>query len=181
MSSGQAEEIVHTYAGLSSDESAKLVGAVVSAAQREALELVTGSSPVPSNLTDARAFRLRFICEELGRLLRPSEIEVVFRVPPTTATSIDSRMRATYPQAIETFLKKVVQDSATVKKTGDAESGFRHEIYFDDPAGLEVAKQLLGRRGLHRDVKARRQSQTLDLPRIIDSTDVLTVLGLKAP
>jgi len=179
MSIDQARQTVEVYAGLSPEESARLVEAAVLAARREALEWIAGDAPIPTNMPDARALRLRYICEELGRVLRPREIEVIFRTSPTGAASIDTRMRSTYARAVDEFLRRVVRESATVRQTGDAESGFRYEIYFDEAAGLEYAKQLLDRNGLRRDIKVRRPSQTLDLPREINDTNVLDVLGLE--
>ena len=65
--------------------------------------------------------------------------------------------------------------------TGNQDTGYRLQIYFDEPVGLEYAYQLLQRRGLTHDVHVKRQDQVLDLPRRINDVDPLTVLGVAAP
>jgi len=169
------------YAGLQTSDADALVTAVVAAAEREALELLAGDAPVPSSLADARALRLRYITESVGRALKPREVEVILRVSPSTAASALRRMNATYPRAVDSFLKLVVKQTGTVTKTGDQQKGFRYQIYFDDPGGLEYAYQLLQRHGLTHDVRVRRIDQMLDLPRKISNQNPLTVLDLPEP
>ena len=81
---------------------------------------------------------------------------------------------------MDAHLRETVRQTATVTQTGSTDSGLRYAVYFDEPAALDFAHQLLQRRGLTRDVRVRRAEQTLDLPRRIGSTDPLDVLGLKA-
>lgn len=176
-----AKAALEEFAGLSPTQADQLVKAVVAAAEREALELLAGDAPVPSSLADARALRLRYITESAGRALKPREVEVILRVPPSVASSSLRRMHATYPRSVDAYLKKVVQETSTVTLTGDQSSGYRYAIYFDELSGLEYAYQLLQRKGLTHDVRLRRADQTLDLPRKINQRDPLPVLGLKAP
>jgi hypothetical protein len=176
-----AKATLMEYAGLDSTAADALVAAVTAAAEREALELLAGDAPVPSSLADARALRLRYITESAGRAVKPREVEVILRVSPSTAVSVLRRMNASYPRAVDGFLKQVVRQTATITRTGNQEVGFRYQIYFDEPAGLEYAYQLLQRRGLTHDVRVKRVDQMLDLPRKIDDQDPLTVLGLTAP
>jgi hypothetical protein len=174
-----AKAALQEYAGLSAADAEKLLSAVVDAAQREALELVAGDAPVPSSLADSRALRLRYITESAGRTLRPREVEVILRVAPSAAINALRRMNATYPRSVDRYLREVVQKTGTVTPTGNQESGYRYQIYFDEPSALEYAYQLLQRRGLTHDVRVRRAEQVLDLPRKIGGEDVLAVLGLK--
>jgi hypothetical protein len=176
-----AREALEEYAGLDTAEATKLLEAVVAAAEREALEVLAGDAPVPSSLADARALRLRYITESAGRALKPREVEVILRVASSTALSVLRRMNATYPRAVDQYLKKVVKDTSTVTKTGSQEAGFRYQIFFDDLGGLEYAYQLLQRKGLTHDVRVRRPDQVIDLPRKINGRDPLSVLGLTAP
>jgi hypothetical protein len=176
-----AREALETYAGIPANAADVLLRAVVEASEREALEVLAGDAPIPSSLADARALRLRYITESAKRALKPREVEVLFRVSSSTALNILRRMNATYPRAVDDYLKKVVQDTGTVVRTGDQNSGFRFQIFFDEPSGLEYAYQLLQRRGLTHDVRLRRPEQALDLPRQINGQDVLGVLGLPAP
>ena len=176
-----AKQALKEYAGLSYRDAAALVGHVVASAEREALELLAGDAPLPGSIADSRALRLRYIVEAAGRALRPIEVEVTFRVPPSTAQSIIRRLNATYPRAVDAFLKDAVRRTATVTPTGSAEAGLRYAIYFDEPSALDAANQLLQRRGLTRDVKVRRPEQTLDVPRDIGGTNPLDVLGIPKP
>jgi hypothetical protein len=176
-----AKSTLVEYAGLTASEADKVVAAVLDAAEREVLELLAGDAPVPSSLTDARALRLRYITESLGRALRSREVEVILRVSPSLAVSSLRRLNATYPRAVDRYLKVVVSQTATVTRTGDAEKGYRYQIYFDDPAGLEYAYQLLQRQGLTHDVRVRRPDQLLDLPRSIGGRNPLAVLDLPEP
>src|SRR5215218_3197635 len=92
-----AAKALQTYAGHSAAEAKRVVDAVVEGAKREALELIAGTESFPSAVNDVRALRLRYICEQLGRVLRPIEVEVVFRLPPSSARTLVRRMTATYP------------------------------------------------------------------------------------
>jgi hypothetical protein len=181
-----AASVMRTYAGLGTDDAAALVAAVQAAVVREALDVIAGDAPVASNLTDSRALRLRRICEELGRTLTPREVEVVFRLPPQAAGSVDRRMRATYPQAVDGFMRSLVSDTATATKTGDADKGFRYDVFFDDRAALEFAVQILQREGMTRNLKQRSTEQVLDVPRSMrdrqgTDRDPLDVLGVTKP
>ena len=176
-----AKAALEEYAGLAPAEADGLLDAVLAAAEREALELLAGDAPVPSSLADARALRLRYVTESARRALKPREVEVILRVSPSTALSTLRRLNATYPRAVDTYLKSVIQDTSTITKTGDQAAGFRYEIYFDEPSALEYAHQLLQRKGLTHDVRVRRPDQVLDLPRRIKEQDPLRVLGLRAP
>lgn len=178
----QAVENLRTYAGLDQADATRLVEAVKDAVTREALDVISGDSPVPSGMVDARALRLRLICEAAGRVLRPREVEVLFRLPPAAATSVDRRMRATYPRAVDTFLRDRIKELATAEPAGE-KPNWRYRIYFDDPVGLEYAQQLLQRQGLTRNVRVERAQQILDVPAKMGpegkQVDPLTVLGLK--
>lgn len=168
------------YAGLAPADAKKLVGAILAAAEREALELLAGDAPVPSSLPDARALRLRYITEAAGRALKPREVEVILRLPSTGALASLRRLNATYPRTVDAFLREVVTKTGTVTKAGSQDSGYRYQIYFDEPAGLEYAYQLLQRRGLTHDVRIKRIDQSLDMPREINGQDPLVTLGLEA-
>jgi hypothetical protein len=174
-----AERALQDYVGLTQQDAKALLRAVLAAAETEALELIAGNTPVPSSVADGRALRLKLICDAAGRMLRPREVEVVLRVPPATAAATIRRMIATYPASVDAHLRETVRRTATVTPTGSTETGLRYSVYFDEPAALDFAHQLLQRRGLTRDVRVRRAEQTLDLPRKIGATNPLDVLGLK--
>lgn len=180
-SRSDAKAALREYAGLSDAAAQQLLNAVLAAAEREVLETVAGGEPVPSSIADARALRLRYICEAAQRVLKPREVEVVLRVAPSTATAIIRRMNATYARSLDQYQRAVVRDTATVRPTGSADTQLRYDVFFDEPSGLEYAYQLLQRRGLTHGVRLRRAEQVLDLPRDLNGTNPLTALGLEAP
>jgi hypothetical protein len=180
-----AEKTLSAYAGVSNADAKTLVEAVVKAAEEEALELIAGSAPVPTNMGDARALRLRYISQARKRSLGQLEVEVVFRLSPSQATSTIARMQATYAQDVNELLKARLKATATAKKSGQA-GDLRYEVHFDDAASFEFAYQLLQRNRLDHDVRRKKSSQILDMPRkIADSAGAernpLEVLGLAKP
>ena len=173
-----AVSVVRRQTGLTQDESAQLVDAVLAGVADEALDAIAGSGAVPSSMSDARAARLHFIARRLKRPLRRREVEVVFRVPPATARSIISRMVATYPEVIdERALLAAIRAGAT-PATG--EKG-RYVVHFDDETAYAAAYLMLNQRGLTQDVRMNEDALTVDLPRRMGprkSVNPLTVLGI---
>jgi hypothetical protein len=172
------------YAGLDKAAATALLEAVVQAAEDEILDTLAGTGPMPTAMADVRALRLRRICERAGRLLTRREIEVVFRVAASPADTIDRKMRSTYPQAIDEFMRERVRQTATVENLGRAKAA-RYRVTFDDTAGFESAQTLLGRAGLTRDVRAAKATLSLDLPAQMNvggtARNPLDTLGLKKP
>lgn len=173
-----AAKALQTYAGLSAAEAKRVVDAVVEGAKREALELIAGGESFPSAVNDIRALRLRYVSEQLGRVLRPREIEIVFRIPASSARTLVRKLGATYPSIVDELMTKGLPEASVVHKTG-ADPDFRYEVVFDDAVYAEHAYNVLQRNGLVRDV--RRRGQTLDLPRKIKGKDPLDVLGIPQP
>jgi len=179
-----AEKTLQDYAGIDAGEAKALVEAVVAAAEEETLELIAGSAPVPTNMGDARALRLRYISQARKQSLSQREVEVLFRLSGSQAASTIARMQATYAQDVDELIKVRLATSATVKKTGAA-GDLRYSVHFDDNATFEYADQLLRRKGLGHDVR-RKARQTLDMPREIadrsgQKRDPLVVLGIPVP
>jgi hypothetical protein len=180
-----AEMTLRAYAGISGADAKALVEAVVRAAADEALELIAGSAPVPTNMGDARALRLRYISQARKRSLGQREVEVVFRLGPSQAATTIARMQATYAQDVDELLKARLKAAATAKKSGQA-GDLRYEVHFDDAATFEFAYQLLQRNRLDHDVRRKKPSQILDMPRkITDNAGVernpLDALGITKP
>lgn len=145
---------------MSGADAKALVKAVAQAAEEEALELIAGSAPIPTNMGDARALRLRYISQARKRSLGQREVEVVFRLGSSQAATTITRMQATYAQEVDELLKTRLKTTATAKKSGQA-GDLRYEVHFDDAATFEFAYQLLQRSRIDHDVrrnKARRSS-----------------------
>jgi hypothetical protein len=144
-----AAATLKTYAGLADGDAAALVEKLKEAAAQETVDVVAGVAPVPSNMTDSRALRLRYICRVLGRKLTPREIEVVFRLTPSQASTVQGRMAALYPDDIESFMRGLVSSAGEAVPTGSAGAGdLGYEISFDEPAAYDFAIQLLEREGM---------------------------------
>jgi hypothetical protein len=117
--------------------------------------------------------------------LSQREVEIVFRVAPTTARSILTTMLATYEEALrEKFLDRMRAD-ATVLKTGTDDTGLTWTLRFTEPSTFDAARAELGRLGFGADVESNTAQRTLTVPRSIrrgsKSKDPLGELGLKAP
>ncbi len=177
-----------TAAGTSEDLE-KLIKAIEAAANEEAFDLIAGTDPTPSNMVDARALRLRRICETLERELTPREIQVVFRVGESTARSVDNRMRATYPRQMDDIKEarlKAMRKAATVRVEKPAGGDVRYKIHFSQPSARDLAYELLADAGYLKGVE-RPDGEHLILPLRADKPDggkinLLTdILGLPDP
>jgi hypothetical protein len=163
---GDAVEQLRHYAALTEDEASALVDAVVAAAAGEAIDQIANDALIPASVADARVVRLARICAHLGRLLSPTEIEVVLRVPPSTARSTVRRLRALYRSEIEQWIRSLV--TSQLAETEDASSelaGQRWRFTFNDPNAIEYAMEILRREGMTRDIAVNEQQQSLTVPK----------------
>src|SRR5438128_4048 len=83
--------VLARLASLTAEHAKQVVDAVEQGIRDEAFDTIAGTGPVPSAMTDARAARLHYIARRLGRPLRRREVEVVFRIPPSTARAVVGR------------------------------------------------------------------------------------------
>lgn len=178
----EAVSAVARQASLTAADADELVRAVEDAVVDEARDTIAGSSPVPSTMSDARAARLAYVVRRLKRPLRRREVEIVFRVTPSTARSIVGRMHATYPDALdEQALLRAVRASAHPEDLGRAGGRRRYRIAFDDESGFNAAYALLNQRGLIEDVRRDERALTFELPQRMGPRreDPLDMLGIK--
>jgi hypothetical protein len=123
-----------------------LLDAIETAAIEEALDLIAGTDPIPSSMLDARALRLRRICERLGRGLSERETEVVFRIASSAARSVENRMQATYPRQMDRIRearKEAMRNGAAVRRIHPAGEDERYRVHFPQPSALALARELL--------------------------------------
>jgi hypothetical protein len=183
----QAIEHLKRYAALSNAEATVLIDAVVAAAGEEAIDAIAEETPAPTAIADVRAARLVRICTHAQRLLAPTEVEVLMRVPRATAVSLINRVRASYPQRVDDWARQLIVSQANVPKdvsTDDEPDRWR--VTFNDPAVLGYAMDLLRREGMTRDVVPNRAGQSLTFPRSMrdrhgTTRNLLDVLGIPAP
>jgi hypothetical protein len=153
------------YAGLTAAEAGQVVEAVAVAAQEEAIDQIANDALVPASVADARVARIARICAHLGRLLSPTEVEVVLRVPPQTAQSTLNRLRAGYRGEVNGWMKQIVRDAkADIEDASTPASGNYWRIIFNDPIAISYAIELLRQQGMTRAIVADRAQQTLTVP-----------------
>jgi hypothetical protein len=162
-----------------------LVGKILEAVQSEALDVIAGEEPIPSAVADARALRLRYISSAVGRSLTQREVEAIFRLTPSAAAALATRMNATYATLAERLLKRAVSDVLEATNgsgqplnfslQGSAEAGWRYRIVFDEPAQAKFAASLFVRNGAGRHV-VRQTGSTLEVDRMIRETDAVELL-----
>jgi hypothetical protein len=122
-----------------------LLDAIEAAGKEEAFDLIAGTDPIPSNMSDLRALRLRRICETVGRELTTREIEIVFRIGSSGAKVVGARMRATYPRQMAE-IKAARTDAMRKAATAAVEKvdkKLRYNIHFSESSALEFARELL--------------------------------------
>jgi hypothetical protein len=175
----EAAAIVSDRTGLSEADSKRLMDALLTAVEKEAIDLIVGDNPVPSALNDARALRLRYVAEELGRSLRQREVEAIFRLAPSTASNVVGKMNATYSTLNERLqkasLKELLADDTNIEETGSAGAGWRYVISVDERAQGEYAGALLVRKGLARHI-LKRTARTLEIDKDVGGKDSLELL-----
>ena len=166
----------------------ELLDAIETAAKDEFFDLIAGTDPIPSNMGDARALRLRRICETLRRELTNREIQVVFRIGESAARSVDNRMRATYPRQmdrIKTARIEAMRRGATVHRIHPRDEDERYKVHFAQPSGLGLARELLADANCLRNVE-QPDEEHLILPLSIETPSrrinpLTEVLGLTEP
>lgn len=161
-----------------------LIDAIERTAVEEAFDFVAGETPLPSNMTDARALRLRRLCHHAKRPLTMLEIEVLFRISPAAARTVNTRMNATYPiemRHLRVEAMKSMQDDATVTEEADGKV-YRYKVVFGSPQWRELADTLLAEAGLSKGIE-RPNAQTIVFPTLMqgrngDVNALTDVLGL---
>lgn len=122
-----------------------LLDAIETAGKEEAFDLIAGTDPIPSNMGDLRALRLRRICEIVERELTIREIEIVFRIGTSAAKVVDGKMRATYPQqmrSIRAAREAAMQKGAKVTREGTGDNQ-RFKVRFSQPSLADFARELI--------------------------------------
>jgi hypothetical protein len=173
-----------TLGGLSKDAATALVDAAVGGAVDHAFELINGTGPVPTSMTTAKADQLRWICDRLGRLVSQREVELVFRITPTSARTILNTMLATYEEGLrEQFLARMRAD-ATVLPTGNDEEGLTWTLRFSEASTYDAAWSELARLGLLGEAEGHVSPRKITVPRRAalggsrNPEDVLAALGV---
>jgi hypothetical protein len=186
------------YAGTPEDDRLDLVDAIGQAATEDALEVLTGGPPPFGSAAEIRAARLaritrRFVAvlAEKGRPTRALsrlEVQTVFRVPATTARTIDLRMRAMWPDLDNELLRtEVTAGCEEVSRPGSNQEGYRIRIKSKSDSAQRAAETLLERSGLLGLLDTEAPPRVIELPyrgqaqRASVEAAVTEILGLSLP
>lgn len=180
-----AVDRLKTLGGLSQEQATALVDAVVAGAIDHAFELINGSGPVPTSMSTAKADQLRWVCERVGRLVSQREVEILFRITPTSARTVLNTMLATYEEGLrDQFLERMRTD-ATVLPSGSDDVGLTWTLRFTEASTFDAAWSELLRLGLLGQSEAHPSHRKITIPRRATvggkAADVLAALGVREP
>jgi hypothetical protein len=177
----RAEENLADRARIDKDLARELLEAAVRAAEGEVLLSLAEEDPVPSSLSDTRAYRLYRISTLLGRTPEPYEVAAIFRVPDTTARTIITRMEATYPSLRERGLDAALKDTSGPPRLWRPGGEDRYEVEYDSVRGRQALRSKLRRLGVS-DVRQGSNSQSVSFPKQTQAGEnVLDLLVLPRP
>jgi hypothetical protein len=182
----EAEGVLKT-AGSTADLTVFL-DAIEKAGKEEAFDLIAGTDPIPSNMGDLRALRLRRICEIVKRELTIREIEIIFRIGTSAAKVVDGKMRATYPQqmlSIRSAREEAMREGAKVTLEGSGDDQ-RFKIRFAQPSLADFARELIEEAGFGNSFEQPGERHLIidfrvDLPGGKKGNLLTEVLGLSEP
>jgi hypothetical protein len=178
----KAKERLRTLSGATEAEAEDLFKAMLRAAARQALELTTGSGPVPSNLTAARAEYIHFVCLEAGRILDQREVEVLLRATTSAARSVFTTMRATYEEALRSQFLARMREDVQVRSTGNVDSGLRWSLVFSETSTYEMARAELFNGDFADAIETDLPTKhSIELARARRGDDALAHLGIDQP
>jgi len=171
--------------GVDEAEAERLVDAALAGIVDQALETISGYGPVPTAMGDLKADQVRYACLRAGRMLKQKEVEVLFRVKPTTARNILSGLRAVYGGLLRDQALAEMRSDATVTGGGSAETELTWRIKFTERATYDSALAELGRQRLLDVADERPMQRTVEIPRRIRRgskvVKPLELLGIHAP
>ena len=179
----KTQQHVQDHVGLEASRAAGLVDALCEAAQADLLNAVSSGEPYPSNMTDLRALRLRYMCEAAQRLLSVQEVATVFRLTDSGAEGLLTRMEVLYPAAVDQYLDELVASDGKAESAGGA-GDYRYRIRFTQRGAWEHAISILQRAGCD-DVRSTASTRTIEPPRKIatgkSERDTCDILGIAKP
>jgi hypothetical protein len=171
--------------GVDQSEAARLVDAALSGIVDQALETISGYGPVPTAMGDLKADQVRYACLRAGRMLKQKEVEVLFRVKPSTARNILSGLRAVYGGLLRDQTLAEMQSDATIIGGGSAETELTWVVKFSERATYDAALAELGRNGLLAVTDERPIQRTIEVPRVVRrgsrKVKPLEILGIEPP
>jgi hypothetical protein len=161
-----AIHVLQDQAALTPEEAATVVDAVAAVAAEDVFLEIAGEEPVTGTATERRAMRVARISDQLGRLLSQREVEVLLRVPGSTARSTLARVRAGWPAKVDGWIAaQIVSHLDRIEDASTQAEGKRWRIIFNDDAALSYAAERLRREGMTRDLLPTVTKQELLVPK----------------
>src|ERR1051325_1863168 len=151
--------------GVEEAEADKIVDAALAGIVDQALETISGYGPVPTAMGDLKADQVRYACLRAGRMLKQKEVEVLFRVKPTTARNILSGLRAVYGGLLREQALAEMRTDATISAGGSAETQLTWRVRFSERATYDTALSELARRRLTDVTEEHPAQRTIEVPR----------------
>lgn len=172
--------------GLGSQDAEALLLAYLQGAVDLALDQVAGDGPVPTSLNVLRADLFRWVCARASRILPEREVEVLLRIPSSTARSVLRTMRAMYEEALRELFLQRMQLDAVVRPSGNEDEGLTWTLEFTEAALFDLALSEIRRLPIPRDMIQTVVSRSrIEIPRETegegDAVDVLEALDIEPP
>ncbi len=183
----RAVERFVTLAGCQRETAESLVEAILEASQIQALDLIIGTGPIPSNMTANRADQLRHVCLSANRILGQREVEVLFRATAASARMTLTYMRATYEEALRGQFLDRMRSDVVITETGTVDEGLTWRLLFTETSTYELAWSEAQRLGLDRHglTQSSPTRHMITVPRSIvregAHVQTLSLLGLDTP
>ena len=150
----------------------ELLTSALQASAIDALKTVGGSGPVPTALSDVRAARLLELCKLRKEILPDEVVAVLFRIMPTTATSVTRRMQATYEAALEESLRAhMVAAAKLTSPRKHADDPPKHRVTFATAASFSYALKTIAAQGLTGEVTVEQSARAIEFPQQIEKIE----------
>lgn len=181
----EAVERFISFVGSEEADAKKLVDAALAGIVDQALETITGSAPVPTAMSELKADQIRYACLRAGRILTQREVEILFRIKPSTASAILANMRAAYGQALRKQSLERMRQDAEVSPSGSKDKGMKWRIKFSESSTFEQAMSEILRLRLQGIADDSAAARTIEIPQQVEldgkPNDPLKLLGIARP
>lgn len=150
------------------EQADEMLEAALQASALDRLEIIGGSGPVPTALSDVRAAWLFELCRLCKDILRDEAVGVLFRIMPTTAGSVTRRMQATYEAALDESLRAHM--IAVAKKTIPMKAPNeppKYRVTFATAAAYSHAVRTVAAAGLAGEVTESPAARALEFPQTV--------------
>jgi hypothetical protein len=148
----------------------ELLETALRASALDRLQVMGGSGPVPTALSDVRAAWLLELCRSCNDILSDEVVAVLFRIMPSTAGSVTRRMQATYEAELDKPLTTHMRAMAKLGYPPQKEESEapRHRVTFATQAAYAHAARTIAAAGLTGEVTEQRAARSLEFPQKVE-------------